>query len=40
MLVGYWYNAREAVVECRPEVLPLAFNVLVENARKHYIARN
>ncbi len=40
MLVGYWYNAREAVVECRPEVLPLAFNVLIENARKHYIARN
>jgi len=31
MLAGYWYNAREAVVECKPERLPLAFDALVAN---------
>lgn len=31
MIAGYWYNAREAVVECKPETLPLAFEALVAN---------
>lgn len=31
MIAAYWYNAREAVVECTPSTLPLAFTALVAN---------
>lgn len=31
MIAGYWYNAREAVVECTPNTLPYAFEALVAN---------
>ena len=32
MICGYWYNAREAVVDCKPETLPLHFKALIDNS--------